>query len=58
MENLILRNVVVIKDQEEENGELLHFANQGSVENFVGENIHTKGLKAFTNDETKIKNRF
>ncbi|MBE5767839.1 MAG: hypothetical protein E7335_11930 [Clostridiales bacterium] len=58
VENLIMRNVVVIKDQAEENGELLHFGNQGSIENFVCENIHTKGLKTFANDETKIKNRF
>lgn len=56
VENMILKNVIVIKNQKE-NGTLLHFEKKGMVENLVSENIHTKGLKQITNDESKIKNK-
>ena len=54
---MVLKNVIVIKNQKE-NGELLHFYPKGEIESFASENIHTKGLKAITNDERKIKGRF
>lgn len=57
VENLILKNVVVIKNQTE-NGTLLHFAKKGEIRNYVQEGIHTKGLKTLIDDESKIQNRF
>ena len=57
IDNMVLKNVIVIKNQKE-NGELLHFYPKGEIESFASENIHTKGLKAITNDERKIKGRF
>ena len=57
VESLILKNVIVIKNQKE-NGTLVHMAKKGVVENLVMESIHTKGLKTLIDDETKIKNRF
>jgi len=50
--------VYVVKKQNEENGTLLYFEKDGSVENLIKESIHTKGLKEFTNDETKIGDTF
>ena len=58
VENLVLKNVYVVKKQNEENGTLLYFEKDGSVENLIKESIHTKGLKEFTNDETKIGDTF
>lgn len=57
IDNMVLKNVIVIKNQKE-NGELLHFYPKGEIKNFVSENIHTKGLKTLISDESKIKNRF
>lgn len=57
VDNLILKNVIVIKDQEE-NGTLVHFAKKGRIENLVTENIHTKGLKCLFDDESKIDSHF
>lgn len=53
--NLILKNVTIIKNQEE-NGTLIRFGKKGQVENFIGEGIHTIGLKTLINDKKKIKN--
>ncbi len=57
IETLILKNVVVVKNQKE-NGTLVHFAKKGEVQNLVLESIHTRGLKTVIDDESKIKNRF
>lgn len=57
VENTIIKNVTVIKNQKE-NGNLLYFEDQGMVQNLVLEGIHTKGLKNIISDETKVKNRF
>jgi ribosomal protein L24 len=56
IETLILKNVVIIKNQKE-NGTLIHFDKKGEVENYVAESIHVKGLKQLIDDESKIKNK-
>jgi len=57
VENLVLKNVIAVKKQED-NGSLLSFGKKGCVENLICEGIHTKGLKTLISDETKIGSKF
>lgn len=55
IENLILKNVIVIKNQKE-NGTLLSFGKKGRIENLITSEIHTKGLKTLISEPDKIAN--
>lgn len=54
VENLILKNITVLKDQSD-NGTLVEFINRGEVKNLIATDIYTSGLKTVYSDESKIK---
>lgn len=56
VDNLILKNVIMIKEQKE-NGTLLYIGKKGAIENLVISELYTKGLKQITNDGSKIRNK-
>ena len=54
IDNLVLRNITVLKNQPEENGCLLNFGEHGRVNTLITNQIHTKGLKAVISEPEKI----
>lgn len=58
VENLILKNVYVLKKQNKNNGHLLWLDKKGKINNLITSEIHTKGLIAEINDLSKVKNEF
>lgn len=55
IDNLVLRNITVLKSQEEANGTLLNFGVAGKVKTLISENIHTKGLKTIIDKPENIE---
>ena len=56
IENFVLKNALILKDQPEENGTLIQFEGQGEIKNLLSESIYTKGLRQLTNDSERIRN--
>ncbi len=57
IENFILKNVFVSKNQSEKNGTLISFKEMGEVDRFVCESVYTKGLCCLCDDPDRIAER-
>ncbi len=54
IQNLIMRNITVLKYQDEPNGTLLDFGVSGKIDTLIKENWHLKGLKTVISDNAVI----
>lgn len=57
VENFILKNVFVLKEQEKKNGTLIAMHEMGGIGNLITESVYTKGLETLCNAPEKIENR-
>ena len=55
VENLILKNILVLKDQGQPNGTFLDFAGLGHIEHLITESIYIRGVKTVCSDYDRIE---
>jgi len=54
IDTLVLKNILVLKNQKEENGTLIRFLEDGEVGTLLSESVYTKGLKTVISDPSKV----
>ena len=57
IENFVLKNILVIKNQEKDNGTFLDFAEMGHVDNLITDSVYMKGVEMLCSDYSRIKNQ-
>ncbi|MBE6590180.1 MAG: hypothetical protein E7643_08375 [Ruminococcaceae bacterium] len=57
IENLILKNVFVLKNQDTKNGTFLEFAEMGHIDNLITESIYIKGVETVCSNYDRIGNK-
>ncbi|MCR5264501.1 MAG: hypothetical protein K6D94_11535 [Clostridiales bacterium] len=57
IENMIIKNVAVLKDQSRPNGTFIDFRDMGHIDRLISESVYIDGVEKIISDETKIGNR-
>ena len=54
IENMILKNIVVLKDHEEPNGTFVDFRDMGRIGRLITDSVYIDGVKTLVSDDSKI----
>ncbi|MBQ5503758.1 MAG: hypothetical protein IIT95_01545, partial [Oscillospiraceae bacterium] len=52
--NMILKNIVVLKDHEEPNGTFVDFRDMGRIGRLITDSVYIDGVKTLVSDDSKI----